>query len=854
MMLALIGINANAAMYIVGSDPFGGWDEPNLGVEMTLMEDGVTYSYEFTMPGTYPNENSLWFVFSEGHGTWASVNPGRYDSGLDTDLDVSANVEFNPVKGNSNKSFKFTGTAGNNYTVTFNPNTLVAKVAGVVLPPPSGATWTVAGQPAVLFGDPTWQPGNTANDMTLVNGLYTWTKENVELPAGNILFKVVKNHSWGTAYPSENFSHNVEKAGPYNVTITFNETTHEIKCVTEPVGALADNTYIVAGTENLFGSNWNPGDSANLMVKNPEGIYTLTKENIPFLAGSVVEFKVVANNNWDSCWPNDNVTDTIDADGIYTVVITFNEEDKAITFTPTKTGDLPVETEKVYILGNIDDHEFVADKGAEMAFDETTKVYTAEINVHNAPESELGYFGFTKRLGQSANDWDAIAAYRFGPMADEGTVDWVMTESLLNQDCELDLENGTHYSIAIPAGTWNVTVDLVSRTFKINGTWPTDTVIPEPEMVYTLVGDAAVFGTAWDTVDENNANLLVKGENGIYTWSKDEVTLYHNFQYKVVGNHKYEIYQWPLSGNETAVLPDGPGIYTVAITFDPEAEAKLTCTLTKTGDAPEIEHTYTVAGTPASFFGTEWDATNTENDMVKGEDGLYTWTKTDVVFEGNDSIYFKVVMDHNWNNSCWPADNYECIIHDAGTYDIVITFNEETEIVNMVVTKQGPEHTYTVAGAPASIFGTEWDATNANNDMTLGEDGIYTWTKAIEVTDSTFIEAKVCVDHAWNESYPDGYGYNAKVTVAPGSYNLVVTFDPESKVVTITAVEPWALGDVNHDHFVNVADVTALIKYILTSGAEPEEFYTEQANVDGDAADVLNVADVTALIQVVLNQ
>ena len=72
--------------------------------------------------------------------------------------------------------------------------------------------------------------------------------------------------------------------------------------------------------------------------------------------------------------------------------------------------------------------------------------------------------------------------------------------------------------------------------------------------------------------------------------------------------------------------------------------------------------------------------------------------------------------------------------------------------------------------------------------------------------------------------------------------------------VTEAAAQEWALGDVNHDTFVNVADVTALIKYVLTSGDEPEEFYAEQANVDGDAAGVLNVADVTALIQLVLNQ
>ncbi len=68
------------------------------------------------------------------------------------------------------------------------------------------------------------------------------------------------------------------------------------------------------------------------------------------------------------------------------------------------------------------------------------------------------------------------------------------------------------------------------------------------------------------------------------------------------------------------------------------------------------------------------------------------------------------------------------------------------------------------------------------------------------------------------------------------------------------APEPeWALGDVNHDTFVNVADVTAMIQYVLTSGDLPEEFYVDQANVDGDESGVINVADVTALIQLVLN-
>ena len=61
------------------------------------------------------------------------------------------------------------------------------------------------------------------------------------------------------------------------------------------------------------------------------------------------------------------------------------------------------------------------------------------------------------------------------------------------------------------------------------------------------------------------------------------------------------------------------------------------------------------------------------------------------------------------------------------------------------------------------------------------------------------------------------------------------------------APHEYAAGDVNHDHSVNIADVTALIDYLLGSG----NVCTTCANVDGD--DGINIADVTALIDKLLN-
>jgi hypothetical protein len=124
----------------------------------------------------------------------------------------------------------------------------------------------------------------------------------------------------------------------------------------------------------------------------------------------------------------------------------------------------------------------------------------------------------------------------------------------------------------------------------------------------------------------------------------------------------------------------------------------------------------------------------------------------------------------------------------------------------------------------------------------------------------------------------DGFWYNA--TPTGGSVTAGCTGNADVEAITWGLTEPWDhartwsgwtdnmlyytdgstfvipsavtydLGDVNHDGFVNVADVTALIQYVL--GNDPEPFYVEEANVSGDAEGEINVADVTALIAIVL--
>jgi hypothetical protein len=83
--------------------------------------------------------------------------------------------------------------------------------------------------------------------------------------------------------------------------------------------------------------------------------------------------------------------------------------------------------------------------------------------------------------------------------------------------------------------------------------------------------------------------------------------------------------------------------------------------------------------------------------------------------------------------------------------------------------------------------------------------------------------------------------------IPAGEYKLTVDYDNMTLIIEkIVPPHDFDLGDVNHDHNVNIADVTALIDYILGSG----EVCEICADVNGDGP--INIGDVTALIDVLL--
>ena len=112
------------------------------------------------------------------------------------------------------------------------------------------------------------------------------------------------------------------------------------------------------------------------------------------------------------------------------------------------------------------------------------------------------------------------------------------------------------------------------------------------------------------------------------------------------------------------------------------------------------------------------------------------------------------------------------------------------------------EHTYSVCGATAALFGMEndWDPAAAPEMALNEESGLYCWTSEPTYLSGN-VEFKVVQDHAWGVCYPENnYVVNVET---PGEYILYVTYNPENNEVNAVlsgdTQQPkvYIIGEVN---------------------------------------------------------
>ena len=90
--------------------------------------------------------------------------------------------------------------------------------------------------------------------------------------------------------------------------------------------------------------------------------------------------------------------------------------------------------------------------------------------------------------------------------------------------------------------------------------------------------------------------------------------------------------------------------------------------------------------------------------------------------------------------------------------------------------------TYTVAGTPAAILGTEWDTGNTSNDMVRMGSTTYYLAKTANVNAGNYA-FKVALNHSWGTAYPSSnYGYSVS---SSGTQSIVYIFNTSDNAVSV---------------------------------------------------------------------
>ena len=227
------------------------------------------------------------------------------------------------------------------FTYTFADNSLVVTY------PVVSHTYTVAGDNAYVFGT-TWDVTNTANDMELQeDNTYKWEKENLELPVGNVEFKVAQDHSWSVNYPKDNYVLAIAESGSYTITITFNPEGNVVSAEATKTGD-ADVTPSVAMHGDFTKDGWKDTENFTIAEDKASASLTLT------LAADRYEFgmRIGGSGNWTANGAqfsrenpsaevvagSGNLVLTTDVDGEYTFTWTYATNTLAITFPAKEEG------------------------------------------------------------------------------------------------------------------------------------------------------------------------------------------------------------------------------------------------------------------------------------------------------------------------------------------------------------------------------------------------------------------------------------------------------------------------------------------------------------------------------------
>ena len=381
-------------------------------------------------------------------------------------------------------------------------------------------------------------------------------------------------------------------------------------------------------------------------------------------------------------------------------------------------------------------------------------------------------------------------------------------------------------SYGLNGGEDNVTYTVdEAGIYDITFTFAPTATVPEPQISVVKVGDVEVDGQELVNGDHK---VVVKG---IHYTNLDE----NNYVLTITSEETMDGLGgsfWHVNGEGTEQLSTKSAlrednkqiVVTTTSTSDPQLYTPLYVLMpgeinfgqpTIEWEEQQAEVTYQVtfvneAGWEGDIYAYAWTGDGESEVKLLGD-----WPGTQMENEGNNT--FSITLP--------SAAEYIIFTNNNGSQTADLAFVNNKQYTNAEPTTV----TYTVAGNNADIFGTAWDATNTDNDMTES-DGIYTFTKTdIELAASEEIKFKVVKNHSWDTSYGDAEGNDVAYTVKlTGSHDITITFDPSVGVpeITVTNDEEPVDGQelVNGDHKVVIKGVHYLNlaenNYVLTIKSE----------------------------------
>ena len=304
-----------------------------------------------------------------------------------------------------------------------------------------------------------------------------------------------------------------------------------------------------------------------------------------------------------------------------------------------------------------------------------------------------------------------------------------------------------------------------------------------------MATDYCVAGTmnSWS----DGSAMVYDAVNGYYyTEFNDHMSGEQQFKIKVVGDGSWNP-QWNASNIDNSL---GDGTITLAgedqgnIVFTPNGRPYIIYFKLSSGKVWACDKVIL-----EPFVSLASDKVN----LLAGE--TVTLTATTEHFSGAVSFTYSYSTDGgaNYTPIATTSSNTQTFtIGASGTeykFKVVASYLEE-------VAEATPIDVYsvvcTVAGNQENIFGTAWDPTNTDNDMTYNE-GVFTWTKQVYLTSAETMSFKVTLNHSWDESYP-GEDYNKDLAVGYNVITITLNWDTKAvgcEVVNYPKVE--VAGDFN---------------------------------------------------------